>query len=91
MIRAFPNAVAGTIQSFTFNPETLTGTLVYTARAKGTTEISAPLRLYPEGKIAVDIQGATGCHNYDDRRQLLTVHVDTAAEVTITFSPAADR
>jgi endoglycosylceramidase len=85
MVRAYPRAVAGKITSFTYDPTTRTGTLVYGARAGETTEIVAPLRLYPDGDLEVTIQGSEGAWNYD--AQVIYVTPESAVEVTVVFAP----
>ncbi len=85
-VRAFPHAVAGTIVSYAFDPETLRGTLVFEAGAGGITEIVVPARLYPDGATAT-LEGVDGCVEAcpPSAIHVLTAEAGTA---TVSFRPA---
>ena len=85
-VRAFPRAVAGSIISYEYDPETLRGTLVFTADADGITEISAPARLYPEG-VTASLEGIEGCVESCSPSVLHVLALE-AGTATVTFRPA---
>ena len=88
VIRAYPRAVAGTLQSFAFDRGKRTGTLTWVATAGGVTELAAPTLLYPEGAHGT-LEGASACVTDDREGQVLRIRVEDNATVTLTFGPAA--
>jgi endoglycosylceramidase len=87
-MRAYPSAVAGTIESFVFDRDALTGTLVFAALAGGVTEIVVPTRLYPDG-VAATLTGVEGCTTLHSEAQRLGVKTSAAGTATVTFAPAS--
>jgi endoglycosylceramidase len=92
LARPFPQAVAGTPQSFGFDPATRTFTLTYTtARVDGKgkfgtsarTRIFLPTRQYPNG-YTVTVTGGHALTNADAR--LLDIRAD-AEQVVVTVVP----
>ncbi|MBI5488767.1 MAG: cellulase family glycosylhydrolase [Deltaproteobacteria bacterium] len=85
LVRAYPRAVAGRIESFVWDAETRHGMLVIAA-APGVTELAAPVRLFPEGATAT-LAGVPGRWAWDRARGLLLVETTAAGSATIEFGP----
>ena len=85
LIRAYPRAVAGHIESFSFNAGTLVFELEYTnnAAASGQTEVFLPVdRLYGgEFNLSFSDPNGSWSYSFDEARQLLS----------ITHDPSTDR
>jgi endoglycosylceramidase len=86
LIRAFPRAVAGKIRRFVYDASSRTGTLEWDASAGGVTEVSAPVRLYPEG-VEASLEGAAGCTQWRSDRGVLVALTREGAAARLTFGP----
>ena len=87
LVRAYPRAVSGTLQSFRFDPDARQGFAELEA-VPGVTEIAAPARLYPTG-VDVTLAGAPGQASWDAERGLLLVETLEPGPASIAFGPAA--
>jgi endoglycosylceramidase len=88
-IRAYPDAIAGTLVSFEFDRETGVGTVVYEGTADGVSAIAVPTRLYPDG-VEASFETGDGCTAVDADTQRLYVHVPEAGTVTLRFGPISE-
>ena len=86
VMRAYPAAVAGTIESFEYDPGTRSGVLDFEARADGLTEIAVPARTFPEG-VEAAITGGDAHWSHDPTSQRLVVRVERAGRVSVHFGP----
>jgi len=83
LVRAYPSAIAGTLVDWRFDRATRTGEL--TLEAAGTTIVTAPLRLYPDGLEATVLEGEA-CVRWDAAREEL--RVGGQGRVRVGFGPA---
>jgi endoglycosylceramidase len=86
LVRAYPRAVGGTITSFTYDPNTRKGELVYQAVAGVITEVAAPVRLYPDG-VSGRVGGVGGCTFSGSGADVLWAVADRDGEARLTFGP----
>ncbi len=88
--RAYPAAVAGALEAWTWDAATLAGELRFTATAGGVTELVAPARLYPDG-VQVTLSGVEGCWSLDVATGRVIVHALEAGAAVVTLAPAASE
>jgi len=86
VMRAFPAAVAGTIESFEYNHGTRSGVLSFEAQADGLTEIAVPTRTFPEG-VEATITAGEARWSHDPASQRLLLRVERAGRVRVHFGP----
>jgi len=94
LLRPYPRAVAGHIESYEFDFDSREFTLTFTdGDAQGDTEIFVPARHYPAG-FTVASGDPTGdwSYAYDEESQVLTYSAEPNANGhTVTISPATGR
>ena len=89
LVRTFPKATAGKIESFSFDALTKKFEMTFTSNASISqpTEIFVPNRFYPNGYNVV----VSGTTNYtketDATKQLVKIKVNESKEVTIEIVP----
>jgi len=94
LIRPYPRAVAGHIESYDFDFDTGVFELVFTnTAATGVTEIYAPARQYPGGfTVECSDPAGTWSSEYDDETQVVSLQTDPdSPSHTVTVMPAAQR
>jgi len=84
LVRAYPLAIAGRVTSFTFDRETLTGTLAFESDAGGVSELRVPSRLYG-GEVAATV--SSGCAALAPDGETLRIGTLDGGPLTVTFSP----
>ena len=89
IVRPYPAATVGTINSFSYDSADRTGTLVFTpGDVSGITEIVVPTRVFPNG-VDASLEGG-GWIRYDPPSQRLLIRTDFAQERTVRFWPASE-
>ena len=87
LVRAYPDAVAGSDAAFSFDRSSRVGLLTWQAAADGVTELAAPARLYPGGPRVEVAPGSGLCGSYDAARGRLLVRQETAGVASLRLSP----
>lgn len=85
VVRVYPAAVAGRVDSFVFDPETLDAELLWQADADGLTELVLPTRLYG-GDVQVDLEGVEGCWAIDGLAQRVYVRTLEAGAASLKLA-----
>ena len=83
LMRAYPSAIAGALSEWRFDRDAREGEL--TLDAAGTTVVTAPSRLYPEGLAATVLEGAA-CARWDAATGEL--RIGGSGRVRVSFGPA---
>ncbi|MCB9520199.1 MAG: cellulase family glycosylhydrolase [Myxococcales bacterium] len=86
LVRIYPRAVAGEIDSFAYDADAGTAELRFTAIAGGVTELAAPARLFPTG-ATVTVEGVDGCGRYDAEAERIVVSTATAGDAVVRVVP----
>jgi endoglycosylceramidase len=83
LVRPYPLAVAGTLDTWTFDADTNRGELRFQADAGGTSELVVPRRRYPRPPRAT-LEGISGEITHADDRLLVHAHGAGAAKVAVS-------
>ena len=85
LIRPYPSAVSGRIESFTYDHQSGEARLIYEATEGGLTEIVLPDRLYGTGiNVSIDTNDACYAHLADDGRLHIRSLSNGRVEVSVT-------
>ncbi len=85
LVRPYPRATAGTLDSFRFDSAARRAELRYHAEAGGVTEIAAPRRVFAGG-VAVMLEGVTGATFHDESTELVLVRADEEGSACVRLS-----
>jgi hypothetical protein len=83
LVRAFPAAIAGELVAWRFDRQARAGELTLNGDG-GTSLVTAPSRLYPEG-LAAHVTSGDGCARWDATAGVLLV--GARGPTTVTFGP----
>ena len=86
LIRPYPAAVAGEIESFHFDSETREANLIFDAEAGGLTEVVLPQRLYTAG-VAIVIDSDDACYEHREDDSRLFIRVRNEGRVQVSLKP----
>jgi len=85
LVRPFPRATAGRLESFAYEAEDRRAELRYQAEAGGVTEIVTPRRVFPEG-VTATLEGVAGVTYHDGTTEQLLVRADQAGSACVKLA-----
>lgn len=87
VVRTYPQAIAGSFESFVFDRTSGSATLTYDAVADGITEIRVPTRIYEEAPVII-VEEGEACGSWDAQTQSVYLRAASAGKVSVRIERA---